>query len=119
MLVLYSFLLQLYRHFFLILLPSFGFSIGLIIGIIYHAWVIFSLGSGVKSWIALKEVPPVELANQIIVDDEKKCPFCAEKIKKEAIICKHCGKDVYINHLKEKARELGLGEIEINQEDIE
>jgi|WetSurMetagenome_2_1015567.scaffolds.fasta_scaffold129393_2 hypothetical protein len=26
--------------------------------------------------------------------DQRKCPFCAELIKKEAIVCKHCHKDV-------------------------
>lgn len=27
-------------------------------------------------------------------ENEKKCPFCAEFVKREAVVCKHCGKEL-------------------------
>lgn len=37
---------------------------------------------------------PDELARREAVNSFRDCPHCAEKIKKQATLCKHCGRDV-------------------------
>lgn len=34
------------------------------------------------------------MSDVALAPDEKKCRFCAEIIKKDAIVCKHCGRDL-------------------------
>ena len=42
-------------------------------------------------------LPPDEMQKP----DEKKCPFCAETIKAEAIVCRFCGRDLVDKRLTE------------------
>jgi hypothetical protein len=45
--------------------------------------------------IFVKPLPGSDTAERIDrVHDSRKCPFCAETIKQEAVVCKHCGRDV-------------------------
>lgn len=52
--------------------------------------VTYNRGIGLTSWKALT----AEGVAIKIDSDEKDCPFCAEKVKKKAIKCKHCGADL-------------------------
>ena len=79
-----------------ILAVMFGFG-WLILTVPFHVFYLNSKKSG-------KELEKqTEILEEQVKEKKKedsslvKCPFCAENIKKEAIVCKHCGRDIEKN----------------------
>lgn len=61
--------------------------IALVIGII--ASFVFIVAAGKKTVLVNDDSDDADCDDEITT-----CPFCAEKIKAKAIVCKHCGRDL-------------------------
>ncbi len=49
---------------------------------------------GIIAALAADSSPEGIERNELLKGLSRKCPFCAELVKKDAAICKHCGKDL-------------------------
>ena len=57
-------------------------------------WFIVCLLTGLIGFVLLIALPRIEQEKQLNDSNSKKCPFCAERVQLEAIVCKHCNSEL-------------------------
>ena len=75
------------------------FIINLFLGWTFIGWVIALAMAMGQAETKKTTVGQLDFSNEkprptLAVSDIRQCPFCAEDIKKAAVVCKHCGRDV-------------------------
>lgn len=58
----------------------------------FFAWLILGFFFGIFALLAAGFMPTRE--HGVIQEQERECPYCAEKIKAGAVVCRYCGHDV-------------------------
>ena len=56
-------------------------------------WLFLGILFGIFALAAVLILPALP-ASEMAPDNTRNCPYCAELVKKEAVICKHCGKEI-------------------------
>lgn len=57
-------------------------------------WLAVFLSPIVAFLFAMGTPDKAELAKRALKAGDRKCPFCAELVKREAVKCRHCGSDL-------------------------